>query len=376
MEQLDQLLGYFFKDITKKDGQPYEPDSLTSFHRSFNRYLSHKGTKLDLISDRAFAQSRATLAARRKQLRTIGKGHKPNASKSISMLEENKLFESGQFGDHNPEALIRTVWYFFTLHMGMRGRDEHSKLKMGDIALKQDENGEYVEWCFERGTKTRNGEISGGMERAFSPKMYATGTDRCPVHFFKAFVSHRPCGANTPESPFYLGIKHKRQSDSLVWYINQPMGKNKLGNFMVLAAKEVGMIDKKITNHSVRKTMIQRLVDSKFTPNEVAQLSGHKNLKSLDCYMTASKETQKQMSLTLSNGVVQVEKSANVSPAAQNQTISQSSHIAAPSGLFSNAVMTGCSFNIAINMNTLSTEPSSQQPPKRRRIMIDDSDSD
>ena len=73
VEQLDQLLGYFFKDITKKDGQPYEPDSLTSFHRSFNRYLSHKGTKLDLISDRAFAQSRATLAARRKQLRTIGK---------------------------------------------------------------------------------------------------------------------------------------------------------------------------------------------------------------------------------------------------------------------------------------------------------------
>ena len=97
--------------------------------KKLSRYLSHKGTKLDLISDRAFAQSRATLAARRKQLRTIGKGHKPNASKSISMLEENKLFESGQFGDHNPEALIRTVWYFFTLHMGMRGRDEHSKLK-------------------------------------------------------------------------------------------------------------------------------------------------------------------------------------------------------------------------------------------------------
>ena len=33
----------------------------------------------------------------------------------------------------------------------------------------------------------------------------------------------------------------------------------------------------KITNHSVLKTMIQRLVDSKFTPNVVAQLSGQKN---------------------------------------------------------------------------------------------------
>ena len=39
--------------------------------------------------------------------------------------------------------------------------------------------------------------------------------------------------------------------------------------------------------------------------------------------------------------------------------------------------MTGCSFNISINKNTaLSTEPTSQKPQKRRRTMIDDSDSE
>ena len=145
---------------------------------------------------------------------------------------------------------------------------------------------------------------------------------------------------------------------------------------MSSAAKEVGIIDKKITNHSVRKTMIQRLVDSKFTPNEVAQLSGHKNLKSLDSYMTTSNETQKQMSLMLSGGTDQAEKPAKASPInPRSQAIS--SHIPAASGLFSNASMTGCSLNIAINMNTaLSTEPNSQRPPKRRRIIINDSDSD
>ena len=35
-KELDCLLGVFFNEIVKKSGEPYEPDSLTSFHQSFN----------------------------------------------------------------------------------------------------------------------------------------------------------------------------------------------------------------------------------------------------------------------------------------------------------------------------------------------------
>ena len=79
------------------------------------------------------------------------------------------------------------------------------------------------------------------------------------------------------------------------------MGKNKLGKFMASVSTKIDITDKKVTNHSVRKTMIQQLIDAKFTPNEVAQLSGHKNLKNLDSYMTASNVTfpqQQQSSST------------------------------------------------------------------------------
>ena len=54
------------------------------------------------------------------------------------------MFETGQLGDHSPEALIRTVWYFLTMHMGMRGRDELTKLKFGDFQHIIDVNGEYI----------------------------------------------------------------------------------------------------------------------------------------------------------------------------------------------------------------------------------------
>ena len=86
---------------------------------------------------------------------------------------------------------------------------------------------------------------------------------------------------------------------------------------MILAANCSGVDGKNLTNHSVRKTMIQRLVDAKFAPNEVAQLSGHRNLKSLDSYMTASDQTQKQMSMSLSG--CNVENESAQTPNAQKR---------------------------------------------------------
>ena len=48
---LDRILGNFFKDITKKDGQESESDA---FQFSF---LRHKGASFNIIEDRAFETS-------------------------------------------------------------------------------------------------------------------------------------------------------------------------------------------------------------------------------------------------------------------------------------------------------------------------------
>lgn len=197
--------------------------------------------------------------------------------------------------------------------------------------------------------------------------MFATVKDHCPVHFLKAYTSHRSESANTPESPFYLGIKHKCPSEVTVRYINSPMGrKNTIANFMKRAAEASGITAKRVTNHSARKTMIQRLVDSKFSSNEVAQLSGHKNLKSLDSYMSVSNDTQRDMSLSLSH--------SNRNPLQDNTNdIPAHSNCQSLSCLFNIDIMTGCTFNIAIN--NYSTPQALPPNPKRRRIVIED-DSD
>ena len=59
-----------------------------------------------------------------------------------------------------------------------------------------------------------------------------------------------------------------------------------------------------MTNHSVRKTCISRLLDADVPENFVAQLIGHKSTVSLRSYKSASAKHQKRMSLTLSRADV------------------------------------------------------------------------
>ena len=98
------------------------------------------------------------LAAKRKSLVKQGRGNKPNACHELTTEEEEKLFESGEFGCHNPEALQRLLWWYFS-HSAFRARDESRKLCWGDLELQNDpETGkEVLVLIAERGSKTRKG---------------------------------------------------------------------------------------------------------------------------------------------------------------------------------------------------------------------------
>ena len=169
------------------------------------------------------------------------------------------LFETGQFGCENPVILQRTLWWYLSMHFGFRARDESRKLCWGDIKLEKDvESGrEVLIWVAERGTKTRQG-LEGGHQRQFNPKLFATGTDKCPVLFYHIFESHRPEATKKPDSPFFLAVNHKTWCQSQFWYKKAPLGKNEIGKFMTDAAKQAGLTTKgsKLANHSVRKTGI------------------------------------------------------------------------------------------------------------------------
>ena len=63
---------------------------------SFTRHYKEKG--INLKTDIAFRQTRDTLEARRKQLKTLGLGNKKNKSQPFTPLEIEHLWESGELG--------------------------------------------------------------------------------------------------------------------------------------------------------------------------------------------------------------------------------------------------------------------------------------
>ncbi|KAK3707289.1 hypothetical protein QZH41_004233 [Actinostola sp. cb2023] len=361
-DNLNKLLCKFFISIRKQDGSEYEPVSLSGFHRSFQRHLQEQDYPLNILQDKEFLKSREVIAAKRKNLTLQGKGNLPNAAGELTQAEEDKLFQSGQFSTEKPKALQKAMWWLMSLHFGWRARDESRKLCWGDVHLGKDPetSTEYLEWITEKGSKTRTGQ-EGGHKRAFYPKAYAIpDKSRCPVEYYKALQSHRPQDMMTRDAPFYLAISHKRKPEDQVWYLNRPLGKNQIGKFLKESVEAIQAGDnqnptskkRKLTNHSVRKTSIGRLLDADVQTNYVAQLSGHKNLKSLDSYKSASLKHQRNMSAILS-GVSSTTASNESSAVAVNQSASCSSvhQNNGPQAIFSGANIDkfeGCTFNVNV----------------------------
>lgn len=293
--ELDSLIGTFLLSIRKSDGDEYEPDTLTAYHRGIDRYLREKNYNFSLINDREFKPSRDALEGKRKDLKQKGKGLKPNRAEPITMAEENMLYEKKIIGTHDPQALLNLMWLNNTKLFGMRGVKENHNLMWGDIILKKDEqNREYLEF-FERATKTRTGSTTD--LRPFCPKAFAIpeNPDRCPVFAFKQYEFRRPSKTKIPGFPFYVTICHNRKPNSEIWYKAQPLGDHTLETLMKKMAQTAQIPGRK-TNTSARKTTCTRLLHSGVAASTIKQLTGHKNIASVENYAVASKDMQHEMS--------------------------------------------------------------------------------
>ena len=92
--ELDHLLSKFFLNARKKNGEEYEPATVSSFQRSIQRYLSEKKYPFNILKDNEFEKSRKVLAAKRKSLvHEHGKGNKPQAAQAIDEDEEEPFLK-------------------------------------------------------------------------------------------------------------------------------------------------------------------------------------------------------------------------------------------------------------------------------------------
>lgn len=103
------------------------------------------------------------------------------------------------------------------------------------------------------------------------------------------------------DSPYYLAINYTRLANSSKpWFKAGPMGSNKLSSLMKTMAEKAGLNAENLTNHSARKRMIQKLNDQDVPPTHIMQISGHKNVQSINNYSSLSEKQQRNISNILS----------------------------------------------------------------------------
>ena len=166
---------------------------------------------------------------------------------------------------------------------------------------------------------------------------------------------------NKPDAPFYLGFNHTKKNPHKSWFKASAMGVNKLNSLMKTMPEGANLDNSDLTNHSTRKRMIQTLNNKDIPPRHIMQLSGHKNVWSINNYSHVSQENQKSMSRILSGSTSGVQTETHSSKAA---------------GLFEGPVFHRGNFTININSSSSSTEGHKQQTYKRIKCIFDSSDDD
>ena len=149
-------------------------------------------------------------------------------------------------------------------------------------------------------------------------------------------------------------------------------------------------VNKRITNHSARKTLVQTLQDHNVRPTQIVQVTGHKNLQSVNNYSTLGDRQQETISSILSSTrtpnatqpfvphqISESSTTALATPETRSQKPAPECLI--PSALFHGNHITGGTFNVHVSTtSSLASSTMISESPKRkkfRRLRFLDSDS-
>ena len=235
-QDLNYVLTRFFREVKKVNGEDYHAstiwDLLMDFQIILNRNKPEKPIKF--LKDPEFQMIRDIVDVTMKERSKEGLGRRRHAD-TISVDQENTLWESEILGQDNPTKLYTTVLYVLGVNFALRGGDYYRSLRPDNFEFGQDENGEYLLYK-ENVSKCHQGGISSRQITPKAVRAYANTKQqaRCPVKLFRKFLSVRP------EFPAALFLRPKKKYSDDLWYENTPIGKNTLNNVVRDLCRKAG----------------------------------------------------------------------------------------------------------------------------------------
>ena len=113
-------------EVRKEDGSLYPANTLHQLCCGVMRHLRQAGWHdIDIFKDPSFAEFRATLDSEMKKTQSLGIGSKKRQAEPLTLEEEG---QTGQLGDHSPQAPADTVLFMNGVYFALRSGDEHHNL--------------------------------------------------------------------------------------------------------------------------------------------------------------------------------------------------------------------------------------------------------
>ena len=127
---MNYWLRKFILEVRSVNGKEYSPDSLYQVCCGLHRSLkdNHR-SEVNIFDDAELAEFRGVLDGQLKALNRTGKYVEKKKASIITTEMEERLWESGLLGDHNPKVLLDTLVYLIGLNFALRSGEEHRRLR-------------------------------------------------------------------------------------------------------------------------------------------------------------------------------------------------------------------------------------------------------
>nr|XP_040057953.1 zinc finger MYM-type protein 2 isoform X3 [Gasterosteus aculeatus aculeatus] len=128
-EELNAALSRFVGEVCRPSGERYSADSILYLCLGIQQHLHAKGRTDDLFGDPSYWRFG-------EELNKVLKDWQPSVLPDGSLwgrVEERCLWSSGQLGEQSPAALLRSLVYLNTKHLGLRTVEQHLRLSFANV---------------------------------------------------------------------------------------------------------------------------------------------------------------------------------------------------------------------------------------------------
>ena len=293
-EAVCRWLCKFFTEVIKGDGLEYCPRSLSCLLGGLHRYVeSHSPHGLKLNTGDEFKPLHTLLDNLFRELHAKGIGAAKCQAAPITDEEESKLWESGVLGSSNPDALLKSVFFYNGLNFTLRGGEEHRSLSLSQIKFGEEDNTEYMEYT-ENSSKNRPG---GNKQLNLENKVVCfysqPSLGECCHVLLKLYIS-KLLEESVKKDLFYCRPL-KKFSDDGPWYCNMSLGHNTLNSKLKTMLQMAGLTTERKSIHSLRATSISRMFQANVPEKIIMERSGHLTKEGVRSYERTTNDQTKEV---------------------------------------------------------------------------------